>query len=332
MNIRDLWAALETDARDVQRGFLVRRIPGERDLHLAIDKPTNRRMLMLKIASVDLPAGLAALPDSAGFTVSTVPDTQSGRVAIHLVMGLTTFTEMFTVLVEDVVGRISRTDSDRAAARALFERLVRWQEFLKVHGPDGLDDEAQRGLFGELWFLCNELIPSVGVLAAVTAWAGPLGAAQDFQLPGRAVETKVSSAKQLQQIRISSERQLDDAACGRLLLLHISIDARNTGDATLPRVVQSVRELLASSAEASAQFEDRLFAAGYSDAHAPRYVRTSYSQRARNYFSVGEGFPRITEQMLLPGTGDVNYSVAVSACMPFRVEEVEARQIIASTG
>lgn len=331
MSVRDLWAALEADSRQVPRGFLVRRIPGDRDLHLAIDKPTNRRMLMLKIAATDLPAGLAALPDSAGFNVSTVPETQTGRVSIHLVMGLAAFAEMFVVLVEDIVGRISQTDTDRAAAKALFERLMRWQEFLKVHGPDGLDEEAQRGLFGELWFLRNELIPAVGEAVAVNAWAGPSGAAQDFQLPGRAIETKVSSAKQLQQIRISNERQLDDAACGTLLVLHLSVDARNTGDATLPRLVREVRELVSSGAEAAALFEDRLFAAGYSDAHSSRYARTSYSERARNYFKVRDGFPRITEHMLIVGTGDVSYSVAVSACMPFRVDEIEARQIIVSS-
>ena len=329
MTMRALWGALEADSRAAPPGFLVRRIPGDRDLHLGIDKPSNRRMLMLSIPTGDLPAGLAALPPSAGFSVKIVPDSHPGRTSIHLVMGLPAFAEMFVVLVEDVVERIGRAGSDRSAAKELFGRLIRWQEFLKVHGPEGLPGEAQRGLFGELWFLHNELIPVVGETTAIAAWAGPLGNPQDFQMPARSIEVKVSTAKQLQQLRISNERQLDDSTCGKLLLFHLSLDARDTGDGgTLPRLVQSLRELLSSSAEAATLFEDRLLAAGYHDVHSDRYNRTSYAQRERNYFLVGEGFPRITESMLIAGIGDVAYSIAVSACMPFRVVDSDARQMI----
>jgi hypothetical protein len=328
MTIRELWAALESDSRDAKHGFLVRRISGDRDLHLAIDKPTNRRMLMFKLASVDLPAGLAALPDSVGFSVHTVPEAQTGRVALHLVMGLPAFAEMFVVVVEDVVARMMRAETDKAAAKALFERLLRWQEFLKVHGPEGLDDEKQRGLYGELWFLKNELLSAVGETRAINAWAGPLGSAQDFQMSGRAIETKVSTAKQLQQIRISNERQLDERPCGALLLLHLSLDARNTGDSTLPRLVQELRGQLAPVVEAASLFEDRLLAAGYHDTHSARYDRTSYTLRSRHYFSVREGFPRITEHMLNPGVGDVSYTVAVAACIPFRISDEDAHKII----
>lgn len=329
MTVKDLWAALEADSRDARPGFLVRRIPGDRELHLAIDKPSNRRMLMLEVSTTDLPAGLAALPGSPGFSIETVPEAQTRRISIHLVMGLPTFGEMFVVLVEDIVGRIVRAGSDRAAAKALFERLLRWQEFLRVHGPAGMPDEAQRGLFGELWFLRCELIPAVGEIVAINAWAGPLGSPQDFQMAGRAIEVKVSTTKQLQQLRIANERQLDDAACGKLLLFHLSLDARDAGAATLPWLVQALREMVATGSEAGTVFEDRLLASGYHDVHGDRYSRTSYTQRERNYFLVRDGFPRITEQMLTTGTGDVSYSIAVSACMPFRIADTDARQIIA---
>jgi hypothetical protein len=113
-----------------------------------------------------------------------------------------------------------------------------------------------------------------------------------------------------------------------LLLLHLSLDARNTGDGSLPRLVADVRDLVAAAPEATVAFEERLLAAGYHDIHASRYARTSYSSRGHNYFDLRQGFPRITEQMLGSGVGDVTYSVAVSACMPFRISEPEARQII----
>ena len=66
-------------------------------------------------------------------------------------------------------------------------------------------------------------------------------------------------------------------------------------------------------------FEDKLFAAGYHDAHADRY-RTGYSLRASDLFEVRAGFPRLVEADCPDGLGDVHYSLEVGALAPFRVE------------
>ena len=330
MTVRELWAALEKDAQTAQPGFLFRRIPSARDLRLAIDQASGRRMLLLGVSSADSTSERSELPVSTGFSLRALPDTRPGRTVIQLQMGLPAFRDVFTVLVEDVVSQIVNLSTDRLALDGLLLRLVRWQEFLKAAGPDGLSETAQRGLFGELHFLRHELMPAVGPGSSVQSWAGPLRAPQDFQLPGRSIEVKVSAAKQLQRLRISSERQLDDVpGGGRLLLMHISVDVRDTGDATLPGLVAELRAALASDPATLSLFEDRLFLAGYLDAHADRYGRASYAVRELNFFHVHGAFPRITERMLIPGTGDVTYALALSACMPFRITEAAAREIIA---
>ncbi len=63
-----------------------------------------------------------------------------------------------------------------------------------------------RGLFGELWFLRTVAIPSVGSLAAVHAWKGPLGSPQDFQLLDGLVEIKtiLPGGHKEQSLRLNS--------------------------------------------------------------------------------------------------------------------------------
>lgn len=328
MSVRELWTALEADAREASPGFLVRRVAGKRDIHVGLDKPSNRRMLMFSIKTSDVPAGMTSLPASAGFTVKLAPEAKPARTSIQLMMGQPVFADVFVVLVDDLVEHVMPAASDQHAAKIFLERILRWQEFIRSFGPEGLSGEAQRGLYGELWFLHKTLVPLIGAGPSIAAWAGPMRAPQDFQLPGCAIEVKVSTAKQLQRLIISSERQLDDVASGQLLLLHLSLDARDTGENTLPFLVQAIREQLSAEPDVVSAFEDRLVCAGYLDIHAERYARASYTLRERHYFVVREGFPRITEGMLIPGTGDVTYSIAVSACMPFSLSESSATEII----
>lgn len=330
MSVRELWAALEADARDAPPGFLVRRVAGKRDIHVGLDKPSNRRMLMFSLRTSDVPAGMTSLPVSAGFTVKLAPGAKPARTSIQLMLGQPVFADVFVVLVEDLVEHVMHASTDQHAARTLLERIQRWQDFIRSFGPDGLSGEAQRGLYGELWFLHKKLVPLIGVHPSVAAWAGPVGAPQDFQLRGCAIEVKVSTAKQLQRLEIASERQLDDMAGGQLVLLHLSLDVRETGENTLPQLVQATREQISAEPEAASVFEDRLVRAGYLDIHAERYARASYALRERHYFLVREGFPRITERMLIPGTGDVTYSIAVAACMPYALAESLATEIIAT--
>jgi hypothetical protein len=56
------------------------------------------------------------------------------------------------------------------AVATLLGQLVRWQKFLAA-SVEGLSDEAQRGLWGELHCLRERLLPALGA-AAVAGWKG----------------------------------------------------------------------------------------------------------------------------------------------------------------
>ncbi len=60
--------------------------------------------------------------------------------------------------------------------------------------------------------------------------------------------------------------------------------------------------------------------AGFIDAHRDRYAHTTYTVRQASVFHVRDDFPRLVETKLPTGVGNVRYSVAVSECTRFAVD------------
>jgi hypothetical protein len=228
------------------------------------------------------------------------------------------FADVFAALAEDLVRRVAETVTPAEQAQAFIGQLARWQKFLSA-SLEGLAEEAQRGLWGELRVLRELLLPVLGT-AAVAGWKGPEKAHQDFQFHGGALEVKTTLAKQPQVVRIASERQLDVADWPALFLHVLALDVREGRGESLPEMVASVRAAVAGGAEARERLEDGLLAAGYLDAQADRYAGRGYSVRSERHFRVKRGFPAIVERDLPAGVGNVAYALAVDACERFACE------------
>lgn len=228
------------------------------------------------------------------------------------------FSDVFAALVEDLVRRVAEAGSPVEQAQAFLGQLARWQKFLAA-SLEGLGEEAQRGLWGELRVLRELLLPALGT-AAVAGWKGPEKAHQDFQFHGGALEVKTTLAKQPQVVRIASERQLDVADWPALFLHVLALDVREGRAESLPEMVASVRAAVAGDAAARETLEDGLLAAGYLDAQADRYAGRGYSVRSERCFWVKRGFPAIVERDLPRGVGNVAYALAVEACERFACE------------
>jgi hypothetical protein len=321
MILEELWQTLEGETRGVPlTGIQVRRIHPEslRAVYLGFKKPDDRRVFLLRIPKDHLPAA-GVLPSLRGVEPFAVmlPADAPAHGSLGLTLREIRYADVFTALVSDLSDHVARQPDDAGAVEAFLARLGKWQKFLESHS-EGMGEEAQRGLYGELKFLRDHVLPRLGT-DGVSAWTGARRTPQDFQFPGCAVEVKTSTAKQLQTLRISNERQLDDTHLEALFLYHLSLEPlRGTGE-TLPQMVAALRSLLADGSTARTQFEDALIEVGYLDAHAPRYAATGYSIRQENLFRVREGFPRLIESDLPVGVGDVTYSISVAECQHFTV-------------
>ena len=227
------------------------------------------------------------------------------------------FMRLCNVLI-DVAGK---KDGSREALSIIFSQLKRWKAFLSGGGRKILRAHEIRGLFSELLFLKHLLEEAeVGPVAALDAWRGPIGGAQDFVLGDCAVEVKSLSGKTRGTVRISSEDQLHSSL--PLLYLRVyflSEDHEENEGSSLNTLVRELGAMIAE-AEALELFWDRLAHAGYID--FPDYDTPSMKSIQCRTYRVAGNFPRLIPGTLDVGISGVSYELALEAAEPFRCADV----------
>lgn len=330
MQIDKLWEAMEADSIGGSAGasgWLLRLARPEAGclVYVGLELSSRHRALLLRLPSVSLPRR-RHWPQCRGL----IPVAVTVRGITHFGVALkeNRFADVFAALAEDLVRRVTEAGDAAAQTRAFLGQLARWQKFLSA-SLDGLSEQSQRGLWGELYFLREYLLPTIGT-GAVQGWKGGDRAHQDFQFDGYAFEVKTTLAKQPQVVRITNERQLDASTWKALFLNVVALDRRESNGETLPEMVAMVRLMLAADPAAIEQFEDEILAVGYHDAHATRYAGHGYSVRAVGFFKVGPKFPCLVEADMPAGVGDANYALSVAACEPYRAQHAEIESILAN--
>ncbi len=219
------------------------------------------------------------------------------------------------------------------AVRAFMAWLRVWQNFMRKHGAQGLGQEAQIGLFGELCFLVDHLLDRAPAFDVVDAWKGPIGGNQDFELGARCVEVKSTTVVPPVSVSIASMTQLDETLVNLLLLCHVSLAADGGGGESLPEIVERLRTTIESEdISALDSFNAKLIEAGYLDTHSELYSDRRYTVRGTRFFRVADGFPRIASGDLREGISECTYRVVLAACAPFEVEATEAMAVILNEG
>lgn len=298
------------------------------DVFACLFWPSGRPGLLIEGDGAYRPAG-NRIPTCRGVrTVHEVIATPAERTVLRVMLEDDRLLDIFAVLSADLIDAAIGEPTVAAALRRCIDRLCLWQGLFERVPPEGLSDERQRGMFGELLTLETLLLPRLGTLASVTAWVGPDPANQDFIHGGSAVEVKTSLAKRHARISISNEKQLDERPYDALVLAHLRLDESASLGESLPVVVARLRHLLAGDPAASRQLDDRLMLGGYLDVHAPIYLPNRWRVSSSRYFRVEGEFPRLTEANLPPGVGDINYSIIADDLGAFEISATDAAALL----
>ena len=269
------------------------------------------------ILEVDTPslATITDWPSSRGFTVTpeSLEAGMRGRSRIVLQLSDVRYRDVFRALCRDLSEVLQRSCEQVEAVRAFHQRLARWQSFLERHGPEGLSEEAQCGLFGELAVMRELLKTRLSPQQVLASWKGCKKAPQDFQFPKHALEVKTTRAVIADKVFISNVQQLDGEEVGSMHLAVVHVSVSTAGGETLPALVDT---LLAKLPEPDL-FDSGLEEVGYLEAHRSAYERTAYRILSIRHFAVVDGFPRMTLDQIPAGVKGVKYSIAIDACAPF---------------
>ena len=322
---KDLWIDLDASAINKTGAGTVKRLVGLDaicPMFIGVRAPG-----MLRTFILELPRDSAPLPEiipaSRGlyFTVQITGDEiLPDHASLILSSSAVGYNEIFASIAEDLYSKLHALTKKREVIAGFLSRVRLWQAFFEKQGDDGLSEEAQRGLYGELRFLKDHAFASAHNLeTAVLSWTGPRSRQHDFQFGHAAVEIKTSASKQHQKLQIASEQQLDETTVGKLYLYYLSVALIESGSDNLPSLVDDIRASLSLHTGALSEFNNLLIEAGYIDSQRSKYDSTGYSTRESAVFLVEKDFPRIRENEIRAGVGDVKYSISVAQCRNYEI-------------
>lgn len=318
--IDQLWVALENQSSDRSGLFKTRYSETSKaEVYFGINIPEKHRLLILRVTLAE-GRRFEFRYEFKGVKFEKIVEPEN-PASVLLCLTLVDFQlkDIFNTLCHDIVGYIIEETEINSILQKFKSRLLKWQNLFERYNNVGLTFEEQRGLFGELYFLREWLNRTTDYERVVNAWLGPEKELQDFQSNDWAVEVKTTYGNNHQKVHIQSERQLDSSNLNFLYLYHISLDVRNNSGETLNQIVHSIRTTLATAQSGYSLFNIKLLKTGYFDNHISLYEEKGYFIREDVFYNVVDRFPRIQENDLMNGVGDVKYSIIVSSLDTYSV-------------
>jgi hypothetical protein len=329
MKIKQIWDELEND-KSFYKGLLIRRYSGlvVPDIFIGLQQPEKLYCIAASF-SKDVKINIGAISNLQEIQLDLIPDVndKSKNLLIFKLINVQR-KDIFSVLCEDLISTISSENIESRLVSTLLNRFEKWKSlFLKIN-QQGLTPEAQRGLYGELYFLRTLLQNKSNNLNVLNSWLGPSKGIRDFQLNNWALEVKTTLGNNHQKIIISNERQLDTSLLEHLYLYHLSLENVQEGGESLPQIIISIQNILISDSISLNRFKSKLYEVGLFEIHYELYNNWGYFIRQANFYKVEGEFPRIQETDLRNGVGDVKYSIIVSQCQEYLKSEITALENI----
>lgn len=318
------WSSLSGD--DSAPGWHTIALPsaGSVGLRAGRRSPDNAEAILLGFPSAQL-ATSEKLPEGQGFAVEQTEPDSTDRLWLALTRRAAGSAELFLAMACDVVGALDDSAADGTGDAKLMQIFIKrvgaWQEFMRK-GSYLLSPETEIGLVGELTVLRTIIDVGVPLAVAVESWVGPLDARQDFELGTGALEVKATLSADGFPARIGSLDQLDDSIRQPLFLVGVRFRQTESG-VRLPDLIAAIRESCSDDAEAARLFSERLFAAGYIDAHAERYGRR-FALAETLVIEVQEDFPRLTFGRVPAGITRATYEIDLGKASGDNVTTVHA--------
>jgi hypothetical protein len=255
--------------------------------------------------------------ESRGFGVSTrdlsIPGSEAGTY-IDLICRDATGYEIFNIIGGEIAEKVAAEGMD--AVQPVKQLIAKWRRFWSQVPQHLLTLEEQVGLFAELWFLCQWLVPMIGTSEAMKRWRGPFGARHDFEWAGGSVEVKGTRSTRGDVHWIHGLDQLSAPEVGPLYFFSLGVREEAGAVHSLFSVVEACHGLVSSDDESWARFESGLAQSGYVAAHAEEYATPKWRIATERLFLVTGDFPRLTQVQLVGGVPrgleHVDYQISLS--------------------
>lgn len=319
-----IWDSINNESiNNLTQSQIARRIPddGLFPAFLATDFRSGVRLLYIKVDS-DIDILAENLPRFRGLEISVTLTSLGAFVNqnfIKFTQSIPNTENIFESVISDLCESVIHLKNTKNLQAVLTRVLNEWKMFFEKQQNEILSMSRQKGLIGELHFLNDYLFHKYPIQESILYWTGSDSTNHDFQIRNTAVEVKTTSSKQHKKFLVSSERQLDYSGLEHLYLSLFSLNLHsNMPERTLPAMVREIYSQIQKDPFSLFQFQIKLAKYGYNEMNANKYI-IGFSVFEMKFFEVREGFPRLLQDDLPDGVGDLRYSVMVSSCTPFEI-------------
>ena len=218
------------------------------------------------------------------------------------------FVDIFLDFCYDLIDYTRHKATKEEGLANLVNRCWRWQSLLYKKGNPLLSLQEQQGLFSELSFLLDYLVPSFGISRSLEMWQGPYGSYHDFVSASIDIEVKSFRTTGVPRIRVSSEHQLERPLHKGLYLVCYALSNDQNAGFSITSIAEQLSVLVAESAPSvSGLFQSLLDEAGFVWAHD--YENSKWSIQSLSCYEVRDGFPSIVRSSVLPAIIHVEYDL-----------------------
>ena len=249
----------------------------------------------------------------------SIEQRQDGSYHFRLELAQTEFKSEFFRITSEMAFEGQFGEDKKECIESVRQVYENWVTFFRRARK--MTDEIARGIYAELKFVQAIIDLGCSPTVAVESWVGPFDAPQDFLFPnGSAAEIK-SVRPGANQIRISSEFQLDFVGDLTLAVYSLeSLEQHVSDGESLRELIERLEESLIP-ADVLQGFEDRLSAIGLKKQSKDGDRR--FKVHGMEFFAAGDaGFPAIKASNIDIGVRRVEYSIGRNAIERYRTEFV----------
>lgn len=202
---------------------------------------------------------------------------------------------VYFTLCDDLVCALesSSAKDSASAVMCLKNRFMAWRKMFRQE-RGALSEEQVVGLLGELYFMENFLMPTIGTARAVRAWSGIDGTSKDFSDGDRWYEVKAASLG-ANSVKINSLAQLSSEAPGVLAVIRYETMSQGYDDpnCTAFRIFKRIMAAIEDDAVRS-DFLTKLVTYGFDVVQETEGNRYRVAEMV--FYKVDDTFPRIHEK------------------------------------
>ncbi len=241
------------------------------------------------------------------------------------------FVDLFDDLIVSIYHTVSEITEESRQAAALIQAFHKWSEFFDRGNAARLTRAEIQGLLGELRVLqglTEEITPS-GINNLLSAWRGPYEKSADFILDDKDIEVK-SMTSGRNEIRISSEYQLEADPGKALELIVIEVESNPQHGISLSGQVKIIRELVHAKLGDFSIVLTALKQKGLTVDNIGDYDNLRFIFVMKTIYDAGKGdFPKLTKSNTADAISGIRYNLRLSLISEHIIdsEDYRARRV-----